>query len=104
MLRRAGVLAMVCALIPLPVAAQSTPAAKAGPIRASIEKIGTGHAPQMRSTREAAARRSAQTDSGREGSFFRSKTGMLALAVMIVGTGYAVYSTQNDRIKSPAKE
>lgn len=37
-------------------------------------------------------------------SFFKSRPGEIALAVMAVGTGYAVYSAQHDRIKSPGKK
>jgi hypothetical protein len=33
------------------------------------------------------------------GSFFKTRTGMLVIAVMAVGTGYAVYSFKEDRIR-----
>jgi len=36
-------------------------------------------------------------------SFFRSRAGVIALVLVGVGTGVALYSTSNDRIKSPAK-
>ena len=45
----------------------------------------------------------AQSNGGQSGSFFKSKPGILALAVMAAGAGYAVYSTQHDRIKSAGK-
>jgi hypothetical protein len=50
------------------------------------------------------ARRAQQTDSSRDSSFFKSKPGLAALAIMAAGVGYALYSTKNDRIKSPGKE
>lgn len=33
------------------------------------------------------------------GSFFKSRTGVLILSAFVVGTGYALYSAKNDRIK-----
>ena len=36
--------------------------------------------------------------------FFKTKPGMIALAVMIGGVGYAVYSAQHDRIHSAGKQ
>jgi len=36
-------------------------------------------------------------------SFFKKPAGIVALILVGVGTGYALYSTSNDRIKSPAK-
>ncbi len=32
-------------------------------------------------------------------SFFKTRTGMLVIAVMAVGTGYALYSAKEDRIR-----
>ncbi|MGE3345707.1 MAG: hypothetical protein AB7L71_19970 [Vicinamibacterales bacterium] len=32
-------------------------------------------------------------------SFFKSRTGILVLGAFVVGTGYAIYSAKNDRIK-----
>lgn len=36
-------------------------------------------------------------------SFFKSPAGILTLVAVGVGVGYALYSTSNDRIKSPAR-
>jgi hypothetical protein len=33
------------------------------------------------------------------GSFLKTRTGLLVIAVMAVGTGYAVYSAKEDRIR-----
>jgi hypothetical protein len=50
-------------------------------------------------------RRAEQAAAGKESSgFFKSRAGAVALAVMAVGTGYAVYSAKHDRITSPAKK
>ena len=69
----------------LAAAVKRTPAVKPAPVR----------------TTRATTR--AQANGGQSGSFFKSKPGILALAVMAAGAGYAVYSTQHDRIKSPGK-
>lgn len=33
------------------------------------------------------------------GSFFKTRTGLLVIAVLAVGTGYALYSAKEDRIR-----
>jgi hypothetical protein len=58
----------------------------------------------MPSARRSGARKAAQPTQGQDRSFFKTGPGIVAIAVMVVGTGYAIYSTQNDRIKSPGKE
>ena len=35
----------------------------------------------------------------KSGSFFKTRTGLVVLLVMAAGTGYAVYSSKEDRIK-----
>lgn len=37
-------------------------------------------------------------------SFFKTRTGVVIAAVMIAGTGYALYSAQHDRIHSAGKK
>ena len=37
-------------------------------------------------------------------SFFKRPVGIVVLATLAAGVGYALYSTQNDRINSPAKK
>ena len=37
------------------------------------------------------------------GSFFKTRAGIVVLAVMAVGTGYALYSVKEDRIHSAAR-
>ena len=34
----------------------------------------------------------------KSGSFFKTRTGLIVIAVMAVGTGYALYSAKEDRI------
>lgn len=64
-----------------------------------MKKIASTDAPTLRN----AARAARQTPQ-RDGSFFKTRAGVVALAVMAIGVGYAIYSTQEDRIKSPGKE
>lgn len=104
MLPRALALAVAMTVIPLPVAAADGRPAKAGPIRASVAKFAATDAAAPRASRAKTTRRSAQDAPGQDRSFFKSRPGMLALAVMIVGTGYALYSAREDRITSPAKK
>jgi len=40
---------------------------------------------------------------GASSGFFKTRTGALVLAVMAVGTGYAIYSANHDRIKGSAR-
>ena len=39
------------------------------------------------------------TQATKSGSFFKTRTGLMVIAVMAVGTGYAVYSAKEDRIR-----
>ena len=43
------------------------------------------------------------TDGRDKWSFFKSPVGIAVMATFAVGVGYAIYSTQNDRITSPGK-
>jgi len=51
------------------------------------------------------AQDSGTTSSGGSRSFFRSPTGMAAIALMVVGGGYAIYSAHHDQkpVKSPIR-
>lgn len=102
---RAIALATMVTLAPLPVlAAEAESAPRPGVIRASVAKISARELPKNTSARGSGVRAATQPTQGQDRSFFRTGPGILALAVMIAGTGYAIYSTQNDRIKSPGKE
>lgn len=94
-------LAVAIAAIPLPSLAEETvqPATKPG-IRASVAKVAA-------TTRlEASSGQAAQADKAQltSGSFFKSTAGVIVLAVVAAGTGYAIYSASNDRIHSVARQ
>lgn len=107
--------AMVLAVItPLPAAASDSgkgvqeptlEASMARPtLKASMEQIvvrdlSDRPAP---STAARAARQSPQANQSTP--FFKSRPGMIAVAVMIAGTGYALYSAKQDRIHSAGKQ
>jgi hypothetical protein len=95
-------LAVAASLVPLPaLAAEEGSAPKPGVIKAAVSTIAVDEAPAARATAARAARQSSpQSDR----SFFRSKPGILAIAVMAVGVGYALYSAKEDRITSPGKQ
>jgi hypothetical protein len=104
-LPRAGLLAVVIALVPLPVAASNGGAdAKTPTIKASMERIVARDltaAPASSAAVRAARQGQTQGDSP---AFFKSRPGMIALVVMVAGTGYALYSAQHDRIHSAGKK
>ena len=103
-LPRAVLLAVIIALVPLPVAASNGADAKTPTIKASMERI-------VARDLNAAPASSAAVRAARQGqnpgdspAFFKSRPGMIALAVMVAGTGYALYSAQHDRIHSAGKK
>ena len=104
-------LALVLALIPLPVAASeaesgtsATPATKAKASQVSL-KEGASRAAARTPLAAARTRRAEQDSAGKSSpGFFKTPAGAVALAVMVVGVGYALYSAKNDRITSPAKK
>ena len=51
-----------------------------------------------------AARQSGAPAAAEPGGFFKTKTGVITLVLFAVGTGYALYSTSHDRIKSPNQQ
>jgi hypothetical protein len=92
------------ALVPLPVAASNGGTdAKIPTIKASMERI---VARDLTSPGVASAVRPARQGQTAGGSpaFFKSRPGMVALVVMVAGTGYALYSAQHDRITSAGKK
>ena len=112
---RALMLALALALIPLPVAASealpttpaspAAPAASAAMAKTSQVSLKEGAARVAARTALAPAARRAQGSAGKDSpGFFKTPAGAVALAVMAVGVGYAVYSAKHDRITSPAKE
>lgn len=94
------VLALIVAAVPLPCAAQGVghPAAKPG-LKASIGPIARAMAldkpvPASRSSVQSPG--DARTPESR--SFFKTPIGVVVLAVVAAGAGYAVYSANHDRI------
>lgn len=103
-LPRAVLLAAAAALVPLPVAASDTkPVPKAKTIQASMQEMvarDVAAAPAR-----PVARRAEQGSQAKESiGFFKTKPGMIALAVMVAGTGYALYSSKHDRVHSAGKK
>jgi hypothetical protein len=105
-------MALVVALTPLPLAAASDQAASPSPTAAKSKTIQAAvHAAAVRDAgavvtpRAKAAKRANQSSTDKQSpSFFKSGAGAIALAVMVVGTGYAIYSASNDKINSPGKK
>ena len=104
-LPRAGLLAVLIALVPLPLAASNGGTdAKTPTIKASMERIVAREltaAPASSTAVRPAVQGQTQGDSP---AFFKSRPGMIALVVMVAGTGYALYSAQHDRIHSAGKK
>jgi len=95
---------VIIALVPLPVAADDSGSARRTSIRQAAAQIvarDVAAAPARPSGARDARQGSASTNST---SFFKSRPGMIALAIMATGTGYAIYSAQHDRIHSPGKQ
>ena len=102
-LARFVALAVIIALCPLPALAgdQGQPATGKTPgIRASAAAIATRQ--PLEASRSTAAQ--GQSTPGKAASFFKSPIGVVVLATLAAGVGYAIYSTQNDRITSAAKQ
>lgn len=103
MTRAAGYV-VIAALIPLPAAASDTATTPSPPtIKASMEKIVVRDV-TAKPVRKDVARADQGSSAGSSPGFFKTKPGIIALAVMGVGVGYALYSAQNDRIHSPGKK
>jgi hypothetical protein len=104
-LPRAALLAAALGLVPLPAfASDPTPAApKAKTIKASMQQIVAREAAKMAITRKAVKRADQDNPSKQSSSFFKTGPGIAALAVLAVGTGYALYSVSHDRVRSSAK-
>jgi hypothetical protein len=104
---RVLVLAMALAAAPLPaVAGEPNPLANPSPLKASIETavakemVAVAKAPNARLARSSGS--GTTTDLGTP-SFFKTPAGVITLVLTTAGLGYAIYSTNHDRVKSPAK-
>lgn len=105
---RIVVMAAAVAAAPLScLAGETSSPAQPGPtLKTSIAKA---VAVEARSARSGASMRATEqggtttTDLGSK-SFFRSTAGIITLAVVAAGVGYALYSTSNDRVESPNRD
>jgi len=110
-------LAVIVALVPLPVTAADNgkPPAKPSSLREAAATIaprdlgtdntvGSSQITSPKMTR-AVVRRSEQagTTSTNSAAFFKTTPGIIVLSTLAVGVGYALYSAQHDRIHSPGK-
>lgn len=105
-----GLLVLAAALVPLPVVAgEAMPAqtAQTATARTSLHDAVAREAARAAQT-PMASRPSARRDQGSAAkstmAFFRTTPGMIALTVMAVGTGYAIYSANHDKITSPGRK
>jgi hypothetical protein len=90
---------LVTAFVPAMAASQAQPNDASAFSNKSIAKVvaNTTSEDLVRSERSPAeAPKKAQPP---RSGFFKTRTGLVVLAVMAVGTGYAVYSAKEDRIK-----
>ena len=105
-LPRAVLLAAAVTLVPLPVTASEGNQApkKHATIQAALQQAAAREAAKAPLTRVPTRRAEQGTTSTGSTGFFKSGPGMIALAVMALGTGYAIYSAKHDKINSPAKQ
>ena len=110
LLARVLVLVLAVGAVPADCLAGGTPPPPGEPtptLAASIQKAVAMETAKMGKARASTA--AAKQDPGagvnklESKSFFKSPAGIVALVLVGVGVGYAMYSTSNDRIKSPAK-
>lgn len=102
---RAASLVVITAFIPLPAAASDTATAASPPtIKASMEKIVVRDVTAKPVRKDVARNDRQDSSAGSSPGFFKTKPGIIALVVLAAGTGYALYSAQNDRIHSPGKQ
>jgi hypothetical protein len=102
-------IAVLAALVPLPaLAGEKTSSAPAPGIRATVDRIvareaanAASGAVSSRTAQEANPTDRSQLESG---SFFKSPAGIICLAVVGAGVGYAIYSSRHDRIHSVARQ
>jgi|FLOH01.1.fsa_nt_gi hypothetical protein len=100
---RIGVITAFLTLVAVPaMAASSDPPTVPSFSSRSLAAIVAKTAPPSVLTTNLAPERtksSTQTPAARKGSFLKTRTGLLVIGVMALGTGYALYSAKNDRIR-----
>jgi hypothetical protein len=93
---RVFALALVLAAIPLPgLAEESNKPFPTPGLKASIASAAASGTVTLEQAKPSAAPAEAQVGSK---SFFKTPIGVVVLAVMAAGTGYAIYSANHDRI------
>ena len=71
-------------------------------LSASIQKAVQQESGKVAKVSPKAARQAGAAPAGTSsGGFFKSKAGIITIALLAAGTGYALYSTSNDRVSSP---
>ena len=102
---RVVLLAVIVALVPWPAAAGDGASTAKHPAANNHQSLRAAVAREA--SRVPLARATTRHDdqgSTTFSSFFKSRPGEIALVVMAIGGGYAIYSSQHDRIKSPGKK
>ena len=82
------------------LAAEASPAAPLRPISASLAHLSPSMGAQAAVTQGTAVK---NVSAGSERSFFRSRKGVVVLALLAGGFGYAIYSAKNEAIESPVR-
>ena len=105
-----GLLVLTAALIPMPVAASDAGPGTTTPapaVKTSLRQAVASEAARLAkaSIAKTPERRADQGSSGKHtAAFFKSGPGIAVLSVMAIGTGYAIYSANHDRVMSPGRK
>jgi len=102
---RVLVLAVALGSAPVCLAGQPPgPPSSPSTITASIDKAvhhELGQSAKASASPATVARQSGANAPSSGGSFFKSKAGIITTVLLAAGTGFALYSTSHDRVKSP---
>jgi hypothetical protein len=100
---RVLVAALIVAATPLPTLAGEPPSP--APPRPSLDTL-VKQAAAVTPLKPVRAQATTGVDKSEFGSssFFKKPAGIAVLAALAAGVGYALYSTQHDRVTSPAKQ
>ena len=106
---RVGLLVLTAALIPLPAAASDAAPGTTTPtpaVKTSLRQAVASEAAQLAKAPIAKTpeRRLDQGSTNKYAHFFKTGPGIAVLSVMAIGTGYAIYSANHDRIVSPGRK
>lgn len=93
---------LVSAFAPAIAASQGQPADSPSFSTRSIAKMMINATPDSRVRADKttpSATKSTPAQATKSASFFKTRTGVVVIAIMAVGTGYALYSAKEDRIR-----